>query len=341
MNNELSEIYAFVGGIAPFEQLPQPAIEKLVATINICYLVKGEFLPPKEMTAPHLFIVRKGALSYLEQDKTLLGKYGEGDVCSIFAYPEKYQNIRVLVDEDCLLYAIEKQTLLDTLTEYPQIARFFEQSAEERLKTTVSKIQEEAVLQSSLANTLVEQIYHSPAATIHAKENIQATAIKMNELGYSCLVVVDDNDQVLGIVTDKDFRRRCIATGMSAQQSISEIMTPNITTLDVRSTAFDALVTMTSMHIHHLPITKQGQLDGMLTITDLMHYEGQNAINLTSMIRRTSSIKELAEIGKLLPKLQVKMAKLGTTAEQVGKSISAISMAFTIRLIHMAEQQLG
>ena len=98
---------------------------------------------------------------------------------------------------------------------------------------------------------------------------------------------------------------------------------------------------MTGLHIHHLPITKQGQLDGMLTITDLMHYEGQNAINLTSMIRRSTSIKELAEIGAMLPKLQVKMTKLGTTAEQVGKSISAITMAFTIKLIQMAEQHLG
>ena len=43
----------------------------------------------------------------------------------------------------------------------------------------------------------------------------------------------------------------------------------------------------------------------------------------------------------MIPKLQIRMAKLGTTADHVGKSISAITMAFTIRLIEMAEKLLG
>ncbi len=341
MDNELSEIYAFIGATAPFEQLSESAIINLVSHLDICYLVKGDFLPPESMKESHFFIIRKGALRYLDADDTLLGKYGEKDICSVFAYPEKYNDIRVAVDEDCLLYAIEKHTFLTCVSDYPDIIQFFEQSAEERLKTTVSSLQDDAVINSSLSNTAIDQLYHTPAASIEGHKSIAETAQLMTTLGYSCLVIVDEQKEVIGIVTDKDFRRRCIAEGVSPSEPITQIMTENIATLDIRNTAFDALVHMTSRHIHHLPITKNGRLDGMLTITDLMHFEGQNAINMTSLIHKANSITALAQIGAMVPKLQVKMSKLGTTAEQLGKSVSAITMAFTIRLIELAEQELG
>lgn len=349
MDNELSEIYAFIGATAPFEQLSETDIAQFVRHIDICYLVKGDFLPPSSMAEPHFYIVRKGALSYVDGDNCLLGKFGEKDVCSIFAYPEKYTNIQVKVDEDCLLYAIEKQAFLSSLLAHPHIIRFFEQSAQERLKHKVLNLQDEAIINSSLTNTCIDQLYHSPVATIEHSQTIAQAAQKMTELDFSCLVVVDSNasnqaakmSNIKGLITDKDFRRRCIAGGVSPSAPVSDIMTDNIITIDIRQNAFDALIQMTSRHIHHLPVTKNGQLDGMLTITDLMNYEGQNAVNITNLIHKADTTEALAELGAMLPKLQVKMTKLGTTAEQVGKSISAINMAFTIRLIKLAEQQLG
>jgi len=341
MDNELSEIYAFIGNIAPFEDLPQQTITRLVSKIDIHYIIKNQLLPPAKNWKTCFYIVRKGALSYFNNKDELIGKYGEGDICTVFCYPEKYQGIQVICDEDCLIYAIEKQKLLGCLIEHTAIISFFEQSAEERLKATVSQLQEDAVVNSSLTNTSIDQLYQTPAATIAISATIEETAQTMTELGYSCLVVVDNENQVKGIVTDKDFRRRCIAGGISPQRAISDIMTSDITMLDVRNTAFDALITMTSLHIHHLPITEQGQLVGMITITDLMHFEEQNAINLTSLIHKATDVDELAKISKLIPKLQVKMSRLGTTAEQVGKSISTITMAFTIRLIELAEILFG
>ncbi len=169
----------------------------------------------------------------------------------------------------------------------------------------------------------------------------------MTDLGFSCLVVVDNNtensikDHSIGIITDKDIRRRCVALGLPITSPVSEIMTTDIATIDIKSNAFDALITMTSKHIHHLPITQQGKLAGMVTVTDLINNEGHNAVNLTSIIHKANNLQELVSISKLLTKLQIKLTKLGSSADHIGKSISAITMAFTIRLIEMAEQLNG
>jgi CheY-like chemotaxis protein len=53
---------------------------------------------------------------------------------------------------------------------------------------------------------------------------------------------------------------------------------------------------MISRHIHHLPVTRQGQLVGMITATDLMNQEGRNAVNLSSAIHKASAAEEMAPV---------------------------------------------
>lgn len=340
MNAELADINDFIKVIPPFDTLDQSKIAKLCKSIQILYSRKGETLPPPNSTGRNLYIIRKGALAYYNQDNELMSKYSEGDLCSVFLLPDKKVQITVLTEEDSLLYSIDKQALDDTIADAPEARAFFGQTAAQRLKKRMQKQSEEAVLSSTLMNTQVEHFYHTPAGTVDIKASIQQTAIQMSKLGYSCLVVTQDG-QMCGIVTDKDIRTRCVAMGLDTHLPVAEIMTCDVLTLDVNDSAYDALITMTSRSIHHLPVTRSGQLAGMVTVTDLMNQEGHNAVNMASLIRKANSIKELAELSKMLPKLQIRMAKLGTTADHVGKSISAITMAFTIRLIKMAENLLG
>ncbi|MEW6983776.1 putative nucleotidyltransferase substrate binding domain-containing protein [Colwelliaceae bacterium 6471] len=341
MDAALAEIYTFVHEIPPFDALPESIVEQLVQDISISYVRKEQTLPPEDIDTPSLYILRKGALTYLAPDRELLGKYGEGDLCTEFcALGTEESQISVHTDEDTLLYSIPYEKLIKTLEDFPDTISFFTLTSEQRLSKRMSLISEEAVVASSLTNTTVSDFYHTPVATITHSSSIQDAAIMMTELNISCLVVMENNHHV-GIVTDKDMRKRCVAAGLSIQQPVSTIMTREVATLDIKSNAYDALMVMTSKNIHHLPITKDMELAGIVTITDLMNHEGSNAINFTSIIHKARSIRELAEISRLLAKLQIRQAKLGTSADNVAKSISAVTMAFTIRLIEMAENLLG
>lgn len=348
MSNELVEISSFLQAIPPFDLLSEEKLDQVVKLIDICYVRNEQSLPPQNIELPSLFVVRRGALSYLEEDGSLIGMYGESDICTIFT--EKTSSISVNTHEDTLLYAIPYGEFVELVKDLPSVIAFFEASAEERLSTKMTSVNEEAIIASSLLNTSVKQFYHSPVATISSKATIQQAAIEMTEKGFSCLVVVDahvakdatgSKEETVGIVTDKDIRRRCVAEALSINEPITAICTDELTTIDIKSNAYDALMMMTSKHIHHLPVTDNGHLAGMVTVTDLMNHEGHNAVNLTSIIHKATTVNELAQISKMLPKLQIRMARLGTTADHVGKSISAITMAFTIRLIEMAERLLG
>ncbi|WDE12419.1 putative nucleotidyltransferase substrate binding domain-containing protein [Thalassomonas haliotis] len=340
MNAELTEIRDFIKASPPFDKLPDEAADKLTEHIHIGYLRKDSSLPPKNITEPRLYIVRKGALSYLDTEHELLGKFGEGDICTVFCLPDDKVNIAVKTDEDTLLYSINWQQAFDLLQPYPEVLAYFNTSAAERLQHQVSKIHEQAVVNATLMNTSIGDFYRAPAVTITAAASIRDAALKMNEFNLSSLLVTEHNEMA-GIVTDKDIRQRCVAQGLAYDQPVSDIMSRQLISIAADNNAFDALVLMTSKQIHHLPVTRDGQLAGMITVTDLLQQEGQNAVHITGAIHKADTIKALVEISKLVPKLQQHMVKTGTTAAHVGKSISAITAAFTVRLIEMAEKISG
>jgi len=358
MDSELSEIYSFIQKIPPFDSLPQQALACLIRELTINYVRKNEVLPPKGINDPRLYIVRKGALSCISDKDELISRLGEGDLCTEFCKQHLQlssniesndtmpKNLKLLnkrqvkTDEDSLIYSLDAQVLREISDKHPSINDYFSYNSADRLKKKMSKVNEEAIISSTLMNTSVSHFYHSPVVSIGASQSIQEAAIQMTEQNYSCLVVLE-NKTCVGIVTDKDIRRRCVAEGLAISSNICEIMTREMNTIDIKSNAYDALMTMTSKHIHHLPVTKQGEVVGMVTVTDLMNNEGHNAVNFSSIIHKAKSLPELVEISVLLPKLQIRLAKLGSSADHVGKSISAITMAFTRRLIDMAEEKYG
>jgi CBS domain-containing protein len=344
MDAELTEIYSFISDIVPFDSLDEAALEQLTDAISIIYMRKHSPLPPQNCEGGNLFIVRKGALSYWNEQEELLGKYGEGDICTVFCLPDVTKEIKVKTEEDSLLYVLNWHAVTALLLDYPSTLAFFNKSAAQRLQHKVNEINDEALVNATLMNTDIGDFYRKPAITIDISATIRATAQKMTEHNISCLLVTEQvagQEQLAGIVTDKDLRKRCLAQGISPEQSVSQLISRDVLTIDRSASAFDALILMTTKQIHHLPVTENGKLAGMITVTDLMNQEGQNAIHLTGVIHKAQTVAELVELSKLVPKLQVRMAKIGTTADHLGKSISAITSAFTVRLIEMAEKLLG
>ncbi|SFO68029.1 CBS domain-containing protein [Chitinophaga sp. YR627] len=88
------------------------------------------------------------------------------------------------------------------------------------------------------------------------------------------LVVLGDNDKVLGIFSERDYARRVILKGRASKETlIREIMTENPFTVTEEDSIQDCMVKMTDKHIRHLPVTDdQLRLVGMISIGDVVKY---------------------------------------------------------------------
>ena len=338
MDSELRDIHNFIKLTIPLRNLPDEAVVKLAREVRIGYVRNKDNL---DEHSEDLLIIRKGALNHCSADGDLIEKLAEGELFNLYQFQANDNKLQA--EEDSLIYLINYHKLHELIEPYPKVAQFFHQSSEERVSEKMAEIEGQAMVSATLSNRLVEDCYQFPITTIPISATVHDAALLMTEKSFSSLVVLSDDDtnQLTGMITDKDIRRRFVAKKLAYDTPVTEIMSTQIQTIDIKATAFDALMMMTSKHIHHIPVTKHGDVVGMVTATDLMNNEGNNTVNVSSMIHKANTIDELVTICELLPKVQIRMTLLGTRASHVAKSISAITMALCIRLAKLAEQKLG
>ncbi len=93
---------------------------------------------------------------------------------------------------------------------------------------------------------------------------------KMAECRIGALLVMDA-DQVVGIVSERDYARKVVLAGRrSADTRVREIMSSDVITATADMTAREGLEVMTERLIRHLPVYDDGELVGVVSIGDLV-----------------------------------------------------------------------
>jgi CBS domain-containing protein len=99
------------------------------------------------------------------------------------------------------------------------------------------------------------------------------------------------NGDPLGIVTDRDLRGRVLAAGLGPNTS-SPVMSRPLVTIDSDAPAFAALRLMIEENIHHLPITEEGKIIGVVSATTYCWLQQQNPLYLRGIIDKWDETAE-------------------------------------------------
>ncbi|MDH3615800.1 MAG: CBS domain-containing protein [Gammaproteobacteria bacterium] len=96
-------------------------------------------------------------------------------------------------------------------------------------------------------------------------------AIKiMAKRSIGSLLVMEDGE-LKGIVTERDYARKVIVKGRSSKSTqVREIMTPDVCTAKMHQTVNDCMAVMTERRIRHLPVVDDGEVLGLISIGDLV-----------------------------------------------------------------------
>jgi CBS domain-containing protein len=104
----------------------------------------------------------------------------------------------------------------------------------------------------------------APDATVY-----DAIAL-MAEKNVGALLVME-NEELVGIVSERDYSRKVMLRGKTSRNStVREIMTTELTTAHPRETVEECLRFMTEKRIRHLPVIANGSLRGVISIGDLV-----------------------------------------------------------------------
>ncbi|RZJ78968.1 MAG: CBS domain-containing protein [Flavobacterium sp.] len=121
----------------------------------------------------------------------------------------------------------------------------------------------------------VQQIINAkPQGVFSVKQNATVLdALKvMTDKNISSLLVME-NDELLGIFTERDYARKIILQGKSSKETlITEAMTPSPITVNLTDSIDHCMQIMTERHIRHLPVVNGSEVAGMVSIGDVVKF---------------------------------------------------------------------
>jgi CBS domain-containing protein len=80
-----------------------------------------------------------------------------------------------------------------------------------------------------------------------------------------------NDEELRGIVTERDYARKVIIKGRSSETtSVSEIMSTEVLTTSSSQTVNQCMELMTEHRIRHLPVVEDDRVIGMISIGDLV-----------------------------------------------------------------------
>lgn len=145
-----------------------------------------------------------------------------------------------------------------------------------------------------------KSIIHVDTTVLKAMEAIESSADKFG-------VVVDDQEKVIGTITDGDLRRALLA-GKSLDSTIDKIMNPKPVTLPKGTPTAKIRQVMTEGEVSRIPLVdKDGKLDGIFAPADFKDTVGSRDNPVVLMAGGLGS--RLGELTKDTPKPMLKVGK--------------------------------
>jgi len=115
----------------------------------------------------------------------------------------------------------------------------------------------------------VQEIMSSNPITLPASTSVSdaARAMRDNDIG---VVVVEQNSQLYGLVTDRDIVVRAIASNSNpSNTTLESICSKDVTSVSPDQSDSDAVQLMKQKAVRRLPVVQNGKVVGIISLGDL------------------------------------------------------------------------
>jgi CBS domain-containing protein len=116
---------------------------------------------------------------------------------------------------------------------------------------------------------LLDEMGHE-VCSVHSDDSVFDAIKKMADKNVGSLVVLED-DQIVGIITERHYARHVVLEGKSSSETpVRQIMATPVICARTDQTIAECMAVMTEKRIRHLPVVDQKRLVGLVSIGDLV-----------------------------------------------------------------------
>jgi CBS domain-containing protein len=210
--------------------------------------------------------------------------------------------------------------------------------ARQQLQTTFSQ---RAAEQQTMTTPLGQLIKHAPVS-VTADTPTRTALEKMAALRIGCMVITDETQQPIGVLTQSDLLVRLVLPGFDLARPIREVMTLEPRAMPTSSSAYDAALEMATHGLRHLLVVDtRGQLKGVVSERDLFSLQRISLRQIRAGIEGASDVESLQRASQDIRELALNLVTQGIGAEQLTQFISALNDALTRRIISLELDRHG
>ncbi len=357
MENAITQRIAnFLKEYEPFSYLSYEDLIKIVSTIRVINLEKHKSLFQINDTLHDVFYVVSSGVIHLtvisDAEETLLNKCYTGDIFGLrpFFAKNNYQ-MTAKAREESIVYAIpiatfkpfvaQNATVLDFLLE--SFAVNTKNSLDNKNHTLLSDNVSYSDNQSDM-QYFQSLNYNKTPLKISHDTLIKDAAQLVTENMFDSALITDQNNPI-GIVTDKDFRSK-VATGrFPLTNSISKIMASPVITVTENISVAEAQLVMLKHGVTHLCVTKDGtdksEVKGIISEHDLVVAQANNPGILLKEIKKSQTAKELKLVRNKLADIIQSSLNKNIPLTHISSIVGEVTLAIVKRSIEQSILELG
>ncbi len=135
---------------------------------------------------------------------------------------------------------------------------------------TVREMILELMQGNQYSSVMLSDIMSYPVVTVNQDTKIEEVAGLLRDMGCTGMPVVDDNDNMVGVISRRDFKR--VKKEKQMQSPVKSIMSRNLVSISHDKSAIEAARLMIRHDIGRIPVMKEGKIIGIITRSDAMMY---------------------------------------------------------------------
>jgi CBS domain-containing protein len=309
------------------------------------YFDHGQVLFKKgDAPLPHCFLVKDGIVELLNEDENatmqLADLCGEGELFGLRSLisGDAY-SLQAKVRKEALLYALPVRLLRTAMQNNGEIALLLANMLVIRQKKENEQPVFDSIHTATQEKESLIKLIQPSKNLISCTPNtfISEAAILMNEQKVSSIVIVDQHQKAVGIVTFADLARK-VATGFfPPHATVKAIMSAPVYTVKQPITDQEAALYMLEQGIKHLIVSEDGTPNtkaiGIITDHDIQVRQRFSAKFLLKSIKQTTQISELKSIQQAIIAFGKKQLEGRVPAEHISSTIGLLHESLLKKII--------
>ncbi|MCH7409216.1 DUF294 nucleotidyltransferase-like domain-containing protein [Belliella sp. DSM 111904] len=187
----------------------------------------------------------------------------------------------------------------------------------------------------------VGDLHHRNLRTCAASTPIFEAAQIMAKEKISCLFISDEEQVIMGFVTDITLRDKVIATQLSPALAIEQIMDRGIVAISESAFLYEALLLMFQTKTRYLLVKNVDRYVGWISRNKILTEQSQGPFIFIQSVKQALDVEELKEKWNQVPKIIHQLVTNGLKAEIINQIITTVSDTIALRVIENTIREIG